>query len=349
MKPSKIFLFTILLFFVGTIFPTKPIPTSAQDDHVGALDMAWSPDGRWLAVTSDDGAWFYDTQDLDAEPLQVLTDLHLTVVAFDPNEDSLAAIGFRTLDVREWSTLLYDVEAQEIVDVVGTRGPLWRTDIGYTESGHYLYSSAHGPYNGFLYVFDTEIGGSFSVVTEADFHSSSAIVTDEGMAITASSDGFLQVYDLEENTDVPMASYLTGAEAIRQIFLVDETTYLLRTEHQLYTFDTENETLEAFKLPLEADLFGMAFNQAEGLLAVGGNGRWVLMDLEAQTVLYDLSVEGSEAGQYGPLVFDFAFSPDGTKIATMQTDGLITVYDTATGEIMGTIRDFDNAGSIQFG
>src|SRR3972149_2105191 len=59
--------------------------------------IEWSPDGRWIAATSNQGIWFFDTDNPTTEPLHYLADDSVPTMAFDTT-GTYAALFDETAD-----------------------------------------------------------------------------------------------------------------------------------------------------------------------------------------------------------------------------------------------------------
>jgi hypothetical protein len=83
MKRALISLISCLMIFIAaTTF--HPQPVSAGSTTPTAYDIVWSPDGQWMAVSSSQGAWFFDLDNPDSDPLHLFPDRRVSVIAFDP-------------------------------------------------------------------------------------------------------------------------------------------------------------------------------------------------------------------------------------------------------------------------
>ncbi|MCS6872734.1 MAG: hypothetical protein NZ571_14905, partial [Anaerolineae bacterium] len=100
-------------------------------------DVAFSPDGKTLAVASSIGIWLYDSQDLSREP-RLLEEQKLFVdsVAWSPDGQRLASGGMDST-IRVW-----DVQSGKVLQTLkghtgGVRTVAWSPDGSMLASGSY--------------------------------------------------------------------------------------------------------------------------------------------------------------------------------------------------------------------
>jgi WD40 repeat protein len=102
--------------------------------------------------------------------------------------------------------------------------------------------------------------------------------------------------------------------------------------------------------PFDRGIAGFALSLDRRFLATGGAEQWVLYDLEENAVLLDIrDIHIDPIYDPKPYIFGLAFNPDASRVATLQVDGVITIWDTRTGKRTGIIEDIDQAVSWLWG
>lgn len=71
-------------------------------------DIAWSADGRWMAVASSSGIWIYDSIQSDATPRHHATDMNVRRVVFSPEGDEIAGI-LQDFQLLRWNLNTNDI------------------------------------------------------------------------------------------------------------------------------------------------------------------------------------------------------------------------------------------------
>ncbi|MBC8235150.1 PD40 domain-containing protein [bacterium] len=92
------------------IFPEKPV---AQLGKGIVREIAYSPDGKQLAVAESSGIWLYDADNLNEVCLLQGHATDVLSIAFSPDGKTLASVGIFDGIIRLW-----DVEAQKQVGLL---------------------------------------------------------------------------------------------------------------------------------------------------------------------------------------------------------------------------------------
>jgi WD40 repeat protein len=220
----------------------------AQDSSLTAYGVAWSPDGKWLGISSNQGAWFYEAEDLGAEPLHYLPDIRVTVIAFDTtgtyaampgapdsSDDIVSVIDIHTGDV---------FRSFEAPESAGDGFSVFY-DMRFSSDNQYLIVGN----TSILYIFDVEAGEEVASYDFADPDNSRNIVWVTSVADTKEPNAYvttnwgstLNVFDAETHTTRQFSLsddlYLYAAAYLR------DTTYLLRADEGVFRFDIDTETL----------------------------------------------------------------------------------------------------------
>jgi WD40 repeat protein len=126
---------------------------------------------------------------------------------------------------------------------------------------------------------------------------------------------------------------------------LDESRFLVHASAGMFVFDTENEIVELLLPTLEGEFTaGYAYSAATEMLVVGTLGLWQAFDVAENEVMLDVRLENAEAR-----IFSFDFNPDGSRFVSLQTDGRITIWDTASGEAIVELGAFERAVGYKWG
>src|SRR3990172_8773295 len=151
---------TALIILLALLTGFQTAQAGSNTELVFGID--WSPDGRWIAATSNQGVWFFDTDNPAADPLHYRADDSVPTLAFD-NAGTSAAVFDETADevvildvaTGEPSLVLYPKFApEESFSVI--------YDIDYSSDGHYLVLANTSA----LYMVDAQTGEQIAVIFE---------------------------------------------------------------------------------------------------------------------------------------------------------------------------------------
>ena len=81
------------VYWLAPYTAPEPTATPAPEvvDNGSVIDLAWSPDGRWLAVATTIGLELYDTTTTEPEPRMLVQDVKINDVIFTPAGEVIAA------------------------------------------------------------------------------------------------------------------------------------------------------------------------------------------------------------------------------------------------------------------
>jgi WD40 repeat protein len=271
-------------------------------------------------------------------------------VAFDP--------------VRPYAAFARGVEDTVQVVEIATRKEIFRVstpysynysfsvfyDLGYSDDGRVLAVAN----TDMLYALDAATGETlFSAqggqpdpqfdtsawITALDFDSQSTRLT------TTNWGGDLVVYPIrlpnKAQTYRPNLEY--GVEHFETIPRTSQR--VLMQGGGLFLYDLE--TLTVLSNPDDGYISGFDLHPATKLLAIGRAGAWSLYDLDERTTLQTFT--SMFTGEDAPVVYSLAFNPVGTQVATLQTDGLLQIWDIASGDVIATLGSFEAGVSQRWG
>ncbi|MBZ0280459.1 MAG: WD40 repeat domain-containing protein [Anaerolineae bacterium] len=339
MKTKLLIFCAVLLMAIGQVAAGNNAPL--------VFDIRWSPDGKWISASSTQGAWFFDAENPEAEPLHWFPESDIPTIAFDASgqraalyndsEQKLTVIKVETGEIiyeafpeyapDDYSSVVYDMQFSSdgrLLAVANT-------------SLLYLYDATTGRQRvSFYYPSGAEYGYSGWITTIAQGSERDSFITGDWA-------GAITPYALDERQ--PLDRFSMGETGIYRLErLPDTNTLLALTYDGLYRFDLDTQDMTLLDESFVDEVYGFDLNAAGEQVAVGQAGQWVLYDLLEETVIYEFPVE-----EEGLRMFGFAFSPEGDRLATLDTNGQITIWDTATGETLATLGEFSRAVSYKWG
>lgn len=345
----------IMTLFV--LFLLGVAPAAAQGEAIPlAFETRWSPDGRWLSVGSGAGLWLFETETFTS--LILYGDERVYTAAFDP--------------VRPQMAIPLPDKNQVAIVSLETGDTLFAVDLpnGPEESFAVMYDLVYSPdgrllaasNTSLIYVIDAETGavqrtlyqpldnptyGYSQWITALRFSSNSNTVFATDWA------GRLLTYHLGETlsteSDRLVSDY--GFEQIEP--LPEGEGFLLRAFGALMTYVPGTESLvsaldPAVSLPAPIDLDSLMQVAGEGAdpeqvvhgfdlaadasqIALGHSTSWTLFDRLAGRPTATVTIDDAVPDDR---VYSLAFSPDGTRLATLSSTGHLLIWDVASGSVI---------------
>ncbi|MYF99130.1 PQQ-binding-like beta-propeller repeat protein [Candidatus Poribacteria bacterium] len=283
-------------------------------------DIAYSPDGKHLAVVSDIGVWIYDAQNgTEQALLPAAPGKAVSRVVFSPNGHILAVIG----DM--WKIQLWDYRSQTLKGSLVGRS-YSPTGVVFSPDGRTI---AIMDIDQTTQLWDVKTmkfkctleGSTDAVANEGMEYFSVAYSPDGNVFAIGSEDGTIRLWD---TTTGKLKHTLIGniTSVGSFCFSPDGKTIATRSfTGSVWLWDT---TTGRHKITLEYAVSGenIAYSPDGETIAVIVSGTILLLDATTgeQKSNFEIGVEKL-----------FSFSPDGTIIAAVKENGIVQVWDTKGG------------------
>lgn len=283
-------------------------------------DIAYSPDGKHLAVASDIGVWIYDAQTgTEQAPIPAPQGNVFRRIAFSPNGHTLAVIG----DMREIQ--LWDYRSQTLKGSIAEPGNS-PTKVVFSPDGRTI-AGTDIDQNTVIWDVKTmmlkcELVGSYDTQNSEGMEYFSVAYSPDGNTFAiGSEDGTIRMWDTTTgNLKHTFIGNITSVGSF--CFSPDGKTIATRSfTGTLWLWDT---TTGRHKSTFEYDVSGknIAYNPDGETIAINEYGTILLLDATTGEQKSNLSINVEET---------FAFSPDGTTIAAVNKNGIVQVWDTTGG------------------
>jgi len=339
MKKTFRFIIILIIFSLllcsgwveGQTFPDKPF---ARLGKGRIREIAYSPDGKLLAVAGSAGIWLYDAKNLtEIALLQGHTDV-VSSVSFSPDGKMLAS-GSRDDTVRLWdvegkkkiavleghtapvNSIAFNPDGKTLASAGGLDIRLWdivgQREIAVLEGHtHFVPSIAFSP-NGKMLASGGETVRLWDVeakkeITVLEGGGSSIAFSPDGKMI-ASVGGGIRLWDIEGKKEIAVLE--GGGYSIA--FSPDGKMIASVGRHDIRLWDVETKKEIAVLHTCWAYL--VAFSPDGKTLASAGDGGVRLWDVEAKK---EIAVLEGHIGN----VFSVAFSPDGKTLASAGSGGV---------------------------
>ena len=304
--------------FSAEEYPTWNLPEGATvrlgRGSVSRRDgaLAFSPDGRFLAVASSIGVWLYDREDLNQ--LTLLPVERARTVAFSPDGTTLVSgSGWSEGEIGLW-----DLSTGIRTATLEPRA--WVKYMDISPDGGTLASGTGGPG---IELWDLATGTRTALLEGQTSPGTSVSFSPDGTVLVAGEeDGSVRLWDLATGSNTSTFKHTEEAGSVS--FSPDGTTVASASADgtvKLWDVATgANTVLEVDQL----HVFAVSYSPDPGILASGAPGGtvtvWNLATAEVDTY----------TGQ-GGFVQSVAFSPDGQVLASA-TEGSVFLWDLATGK-----------------
>lgn len=339
-----LFIFAIIIALSGGVFSTSPSHRAHAQDAVGPVGFGiqWSPDGKWIAVPSNDGLWMFNAEIVERAPVQYFAGSVISAIAFDPIRDRMAVYDEATLSIHilEPATgeIITEVEAQ--IDDFTTA-----YDLAYSADGKLL---ALGFYS-WVKIYDAITYHEYATYQLNDVSSVAAGI-EPGTLLVGSYFGTISTVDINDDSGAT-ASFttddLTLYETIFATRMLPNTSDGIALRGTgLINFNLEDQTSSLLDPAFEEWVRGFEMNHAADTLAISQDGQMSFYDLPSATITQQITTPNAE----DQVIFGIAFSPDDTRMVTLETTGTIYIWDVAEARIIVTWKNnFTRAFSQKWG
>lgn len=329
----------------------------AQDASLTAYEMRWSPDGRWIGVGSSDGIWIFDVDAIDAEPYHYAEGSAVYVVEFDPVRPyvAFAPSDAAQVSVIEIATGTEVFRADTPPDDASFSSVFY--DLGYSDDGQFLSVLN----TSLLYVLDAATGdrirehmnpaqgedyAGLNWLTSLDYNA------DTGDVLVSDWNATLLGYGLDSGSSLPAHTLDINDEGGYQLARFETIpgtdSIMLLGWGGLYTYDRAAETLTPLSDQAEQRIDGFDLSSDGTQVAVGAGTSWYLYDLDTAIKTNEFTSDFSDRA-FQNRIYSLAFSPDADRVATLQTDGQLNIWDIATGEVVTQLGIFGVGVSQKWG
>lgn len=323
---------------------------AAQEDGPLAFEARWSPDGRWIGVGSNDGAWIFEADDLSAEPLRFFEDDSVYVVAFDPVRPYAAfapgegeAVHVLDLETGE------EVFTAEVPPNPEEDSFSVFYDLDYSPDGSLLAVVNAS----MIYVLDAETGaeqhsffngGFFADYGSDPWITSVSFFRNETLYAT-NWNGELLYFDLTTGaTDRWPLDIEHGAQQVEALLFANQV--LFKTS-DIVVHNTENNTDRRILLN-QRTAYSLSLTSDQALMAVGSDAEWLLVNFDTSRVIETFSSPAVDA-ERPPRIHSIAFSPGSDRVLTLQTDGPMRMWDIVSGEMLDEWTGFSAGVNQRWG
>ena len=295
--------------------------------------VAFSPDGKRLAVATGAGIWIYDAKTYREMALLAEHTGVVRAVAFSPDGRTLAS-GAQDETVKLW-----DLKTGHVTTFAGHQRGV--ESVAFSPDGKML---AAGTESSTVNLWDAENGQNLVTFKGHEFRVFSVAFSSDGKTVASGAeDNTIKLWDVKTKQNI---ATLTGHKKV--ILSVafspdgrilasgsaDDTVKLwhVETGQNLHTFKSSDKIFHGDRV------FSVAFSPGGKIVAGGsyfGINFWNIETGEEVSVL-----KGSAAVRFGAI----AFSPDGATLASASVDrfggtsGTVMLWDVETGKDLATLH-----------
>ena len=352
MKTRRLFFFTVIFVTLASTPNTfaqdytqwgLPEGAKARIGKGRIMDIAYSPDGKRLAVSSRIGTWLYDAQTGEEFSLFAGYTYAVNSIAYSPDGKTIAG--------GHWNVQLWDAKTG-IRKATLTGHNYWVSDIVYSPDGKTIVTSTS---DGTVLLWDTETG-TYKTLHKTTHPRSSP---DLGPCIAYSPDGKTIAFRSTDNSEnVILWDTKTGAHKttltghngwVSDIAYSPDGKTIAGGGYLGYLWDAETGIHKATlpEPPILAEFDSIAYSpDGKTIASTGDYGIVTLWDAKTGTYKATLShtiTSNSSYGGYHRVVY----SPDGKTIASVNSnESAVTLWDAETGTHKITLTGHNGVGGF---
>ena len=345
---TKVLSIFLTLFLASIFSSSNAFAQGAPQSHLpeGAIarlgngiihQIAYSPDGSQIAVASSVGVWIYDV-DTGAE-VALLGGGSVTCIAYSPDGETIAGCGNFAIR-RPWGEVvmldtvhLWNVEEGTIQQTLPhtTAGYL---NLAWSPDGKMIaVSASFNP----VRLWNIE-KGVFEIEFPRDTEGVRSIAYNPSESTIATLDprnNTIHLWNAGRGTQSGTHIKTLAENAGSMAYSPDGKTIAAGGWHNMGIWDVHTATLKKMLDP--APIVGEVHYSPDGTIVAFASGSWVhLWDPNKDTIT------GPRVLDTGSRIISFAYSPDGSTIATATVDLTVRLWD-ATPEPFGVITDTPKA------
>ncbi|KAB2859949.1 MAG: WD40 repeat domain-containing protein [Anaerolineae bacterium] len=338
-----LFILAILFALSGGVFSTSQSPPVHAQDDIGPVGFGiqWSPDGQWIAVPSNDGLWMVNAEIVERAPLQYFAGSVIPAIAFDPIRDRMAVYDETARLIR----IIEPATGEIIINIEVTAEDYeYVYELAYSNDGKLL---AAGSYT-HLRIFDAITNHERQVYDSSVSAITSGI--EPGTMIVGSFNGPISTFGINEDV-FARSSFtpddLTLYETMFSLRMLPDTSDGIALRGTgLINFNLQAETSSLLDPAFEEWVRGFEMNHAADTLAISQDGQMSFYDLPSATITQQIVTPNAE----DQVIFGISFSPDDSRMVTLETTGTIYIWDVAEARIIVTWKNnFTRAFSQKWG
>ena len=317
------------------------------------IEIAYSPDSKYLAVTSTIGIWLYDLQTLKEAKLLTAEENRISTrifhkIAFSPDGKTLAsATSSSSYSSTGHNIWLWDTEKGTIKDKINKSAEISTLPISsivFSPDGGTIAFTYSGFKEGKIQLWDTQESKYIGNLSNNPKSQNIAFSPNGNTLATIDKNGFsISFWDLNSirKTEILICGVDMGwktktivmeeKEKVKWFDFVFDTVLVIQDINDTVRY-LNIDSLEQTEVKPIGKIMdkSRAFDSTTKFSAIAVNGVIQLRDLQ-NGELKSLSTNNST------FIRSLTISPDNMHIACVRADGTIYFYDTKTGDTIGKI------------
>jgi WD40 repeat protein len=298
-----------------------------------ADNVAFSPDGRWAAIASNNASEAFIVDVRTAETLSTITTVRSnSAIAFSHTSQELA------LASGDGSVTIVNVFTGEQVERFQSRGFGRMSALAFNADNTLM---AIGRDSGSIEVYDLQ---TQTRLREFSRHaapvSAVAFVSEDTQVLSSGFDSSIMLWDLQHGAVLNQFGRQEGNEINGVTVSIDGTRVYAFTEaSEIITFDsTTGAELQRLEVSEDIEFEDSIGPRNTNLTPSFNPDRTAVVTLETQLVAHLIDLEtGEDIARYEgheDSITSAVFSPDGETLYTGSWDGTVIAWDAASGELL---------------